>query len=137
MKRYLILLIISVLVLTACQPLPPQMIRASAPQGQWFPATITLAGAADNTTTGAVDLGADYQYLNIYVPTITSSAISIKVSDSIGGTYATCNLTASAISLGTGSQYSSLTIGGYRYVKVVTSAAQEANRTFLVKGYTP
>lgn len=134
MKRLLTILVGLVLLMVACAPVPAQPPRGML-LGAWFPAVITYT--TDNTTTPVVDLGMDYQYLNVYVPTITTGTVQIQVSESYGGTYAVDGQTAVGFSSTSGGIYGTLTIGGYRYIKLVTGAAQEANRTFKVRGYTP
>ena len=103
--------------------------------GQWKNATITIA--TNNTTSAAVDLGRDYDYLQVYIPTIDSANISFTVAELTGGTYYTLGSGNAVVTAGTGGFITTVNLGGYQFIKVVTSAVQTANRTFRVRGSRP
>jgi hypothetical protein len=88
-------------------------------------------------TSAAIDLGDDYYYLNLYCPTIDSGTVSIYVSDSLAGTYAVNGLTAVGLATTTGNLYTNLTLGGFRFIKIVESAQTVATRTFKIRGWKP
>jgi hypothetical protein len=99
--------------------------------GEWKTATIALNG----TVSAAVDLGRDWEYLNINIPTQDSANISLQVSDLLGGTYKALGLSTNVFAAATGNLTTTLVLGGYRYIKVVSSETQTAARTYYVRGY--
>ncbi len=101
-------------------------------QGAWKDCVITVA--TSTTVSAAVDLGASYNYLKIYVPTIDNSTIALQVSEKLEGTYALLGIASNVTATTTGAKYTVLELGGYQFIKVVTSGAQSANRTFRVRG---
>ena len=96
--------------------------------GQWLAATIAI----DGTSSDAVDLGRDYETLLIYLPTLVSGTVKVQVAEKLGGTYADVYITE--VSTGAPVQQISAattgdfvwvaSIGGYRYIKIVSSATQ-------------
>jgi len=103
-------------------------------EGEWKDATITIA--TDDDLTPEVDLGRVYNFLNIYAPTLTSTTITIEVSEKSGGTfeplYSATGVTKAA---STGGWYDTFQLGGYRWIKILTGTGQAANRTFRVQGW--
>lgn len=102
--------------------------------GQWKDCIITIA--TSTTVSAEVSLGeleGGYDLLQVYCPALTSCSLSLQVAEETGGTFA-----ALAGGLGrfvsTGARFEVLRLGGFRYIKVVTSVAQAANRTFRVRG---
>jgi len=99
--------------------------------GSWVDATITIA--TDDDLTAAVDLGADYDTLIVYIPTLTSAELTLYVSETLAGTYYAVGNSVT-VAAGTGGFIDVWILGGARYIKIGTSAAQGANRTFRVRG---
>jgi len=95
----------------------------------WKTGTIATGG----TSTGVIDLGKDYEYVQIILPTLTSCTLKVQVSDTVGGTYQ--DLGVSNITNTTTGGYGDVwKIGGYQFLKVVSSVAQAAARTIKVRG---
>lgn len=100
----------------------------------------TISGA---TESAVCDLEGYVNY-GLLVPTITSTAVTFKASNLVGGTYYTVTdkdgSTAFTVTSGTGGfavESDDLkALAGYRYIKVVCLATQDADRTFTftVKG---
>lgn len=97
--------------------------------GDWVTGTIASSG----TSTGEINLGVNADFLNIALPALTSGTITIQVTDIGGGTYqnlgSSINLPAT-----TGGYTTTLRLGGYQYIKVVSSVAQASARTIKVRG---
>ena len=109
--------------------------------GSWKTATI----AASGTLSGAVDLGRDYEFLEVILPTITSAVISVNVSDTSGGTYqALVHTSPTAVghfvpgtTAGTGGLTALYRLGGFQHVKLLSGATQAAERAFTIRGMNP
>ena len=108
-------------------------------QGTWMDAVITIA--TSDVLSAEVDLKRAYETLLIVIPTITSAQVSVQVAEKTGGTYQDVYVTEGDGSsaqlksdLGTGAITWVTPIGGFQYIKIKTSAAQAANRTFRVCG---
>lgn len=87
------------------------------------PVTATIASSG--TTSGEVDLGENCDFVRIQIPTIDSSTIKLQVSLTTGGTFQ--DLGDSVTTATTTGAYSTMfRLGGWRFVKVVTSAAQSS-----------
>jgi len=100
--------------------------------GEWKDAVITIA--TDDDLTPEVDLGRDYEFLDIVIPTITSAEISLEVADKTGGTFQALGDGISTDAT-TGGYTTVFNLYGFQFIKVKTSAAQAANRTFKVRGW--
>ena len=106
--------------------------------GQWEVATIAFNG----TTSTAVDLGREYEKLLIYLPVLTSATIKIQAAEILASTYADIYTTDKAsgnqkqvITTATTGQFMWIApIGGFRYVKIVSSVAQGAESAIRVCG---
>ncbi len=98
--------------------------------GEWKTATIALNG----TVSGAVDLGRDYESLDIVIPTQDSANISLQVSKD-NSTFQALGLSTNVFAAGTGAVSTTLNLYGWQYIKVVSSATQTAARSYLVRGY--
>lgn len=97
--------------------------------GSWKAATIANAG----TSSAEVNLGRDYDYLEIIIPTITSCTLKIQVAEKTGGTFQ--DLGSNITTLTTTGGYSTVfRLGGYQFIKVVSSATQGAERLIRVRG---
>lgn len=103
--------------------------------GTWKDAIITIA--SNTTTSAAVDLGRDYAYLEIYIPTIDSGTVGFTVSETLAGTYYTLGSGNAIITAGAGGFITTVNLGGFQFIKVVTGVVQTANRTFRVRGSRP
>jgi len=102
--------------------------------GEWKTATV----AKNGTVSDAVNLGRNWEYLNIYIPAIDSSTIALQVKgDHTGGDYAALGVGSSAVTAATtGALYTTLTLGGYQFIKIVCGSTQStAAVTFYVRGY--
>lgn len=96
--------------------------------GEWQDAVIT-----SGTTSAAVNLGRDFEWVQIYIPTITSANISFTVAEKIADTYYTLGSGSQVITAGTGGFTTVATIGGFQFIKVISSVSQTA-KTFRVRG---
>lgn len=102
-------------------------------KGQWKPAVITIATDAQNTA--EVDLLGEFEAVEIDVPTITSAQIQVKAANESGSSDFDLIGDDEPVSATTGGFRVTLSLGGkYRFIKVYTSVAQEADRTFNVRG---
>lgn len=107
----------------------------------WKAATIANGG----TSSSEVNLGRAYDMLIIVIPTITSATIKIQGSETTGGTFYDIYTTDPADGhesqvitvAGTGSLVWVAPIGGFQYIKVVSSVAQGAERLIRVCGTRP
>lgn len=98
---------------------------------EWKTATI----ADEGTVSAAVDLGDNYDSLNIVIPTIDSANISLQVSKD-NSTFQALGLSTNVFAAGTGAITTTFNLYGWRYIKVVSSATQStAAVSFLVRGY--
>lgn len=96
--------------------------------GEWQDATMT------GQTSIAVDLGRDYEWVQIYIPTLTLSGnISFTVAENDAATYYTLGSGSQVITAGAGGFTTVATIGGFRYIKIYASTSQTAV-TFRVRG---
>ena len=98
--------------------------------GQWKAATIA-GGAA---WSDEVNLGGDYDLLEIQIPTLdSSSTIKIQVAELTGGTFRNLGdgVTTSA---GTHNYHDVLRLGGWQFIKVVADNTQDSERLIRVRG---
>ncbi|MCK9355818.1 MAG: hypothetical protein M0R22_01530 [Dehalococcoidia bacterium] len=99
----------------------------------WKTATIDVS--ADDDLSDSVDLGEHYRYLAVIVPALTSARVGVHVAPSLAGTYVALGSGTSAQTDATSGGYATVfDIGGWRFVKLSTSAAQAADREFAVQG---
>ncbi len=98
----------------------------------------------DDTLSPEVDLGADYEFLMVLIPTITSSTVTVHVAKASGDTYfpvyrldddstgdhpqiTTAVATAHALTF---------QIGGVQYIKIKCDTSQTStDKTFRVRGF--
>ncbi len=100
--------------------------------GEWIAATI----ANGQTSSAAIDLGRDYDYVEVQIPTLTSCTLKMTVAEMTGGTYR--DLGEGVTTATTTGAYSDVwNLGGYRFIKVVSSGAQGAERLIRVRGSRP
>jgi hypothetical protein len=108
-------------------------------------ATVVITGGvvADNTLSSAATIPRSVESVSIYVPTITSATVSLKVSHDGGTTYDdlfclnnNTNTVLWSSAAGTGGMYLQAPIdcgiGFYNKLKVLSGAAQAADRSFIV-----
>jgi len=99
----------------------------------WKTATITVSG--DDDLTGEVDLGEHYRYLAVVVPALDESRVGVQVATEAGGAFTPLGSGTNAqTALTTGGYATVFDIGGWRFVKLSTSAGQSVDRTFQVQG---
>ena len=102
--------------------------------GAWTSAVIALG----ETVSAAADLGRDFEYLEIVIPTQTSATIGLQVGTNPAGgalAYKTLGIGSNVTAATTGNCVTTLELGGYRHVKVVSGTAQDAAETYYVRGY--
>ena len=98
--------------------------------GEWKAATIDNG----DTSSDEVDLGRDFESLQIIIPTITSANISFQVAEKTGRTFQALGSGSQVIAAGAGDITTVATIGGFQFIKVISSAAQGAERLIRVRG---
>jgi len=99
----------------------------------WKTATIDIS--EDDDLSNAVDLGEHYRYLAVIIPTLTSARVGVHVCATADGAYVALGSGTSAQTDATTGGYATVfDIGGWRYVKLSTSAAQADDRTFALQG---
>ena len=99
--------------------------------GGWKEAVIASSG----TASAAVDLGQDYDFLDIVLPTVDSGTISLQVSDVAGGTYQALgdSITTAAT---TGGYSTTFKLGGWQHIKVVSATSQTSGEVSIkVRGW--
>ena len=98
--------------------------------GSWIAATIADGG----TSSDAIDLGKDYEWVQIQIPEITSANISFTVAEKIADTYYALGSGSQVITAGEGGFATVAIIGGFQFIKVVSSEEQGAERLIRVRG---
>ena len=103
--------------------------------GAWVDAIITPNGGTTATVSAAADLGRDYHYMQIYIPTIVTGDVSFQVAETAASTYKTLGTGGAIIECGTGNLTTVVELGGFQFIKVVTAGTQTATTvTFRVRG---
>ncbi len=97
--------------------------------GQWKAATI----ANNGTSSDEVDLGRSYDYLDIQIPTVTSCTLKVQVAEVTGGTFRDLGESLTT-QVTTGAYNDVWRLGGYQFIKIVSSATQGAERLIRVRG---
>ena len=89
--------------------------------------------ANNGTSTGAINLRANCNFVSVVVPTLDSGTVKLQVS--LEGT--TYQDLGSSITTGTttGGFTTTFKLGGFQFIKVVSSASQSAARTIKVRGF--
>ena len=98
--------------------------------GDWMAATIDT----DDTSSDEVDLGRDYDFLEIQIPTLISGTLKIQVAEKTSGTFYDLGdgITTAA---GTHNYADVFKLGGYQFIKVVSSVTQTTSeRLIRVRG---
>ncbi|KKK69186.1 hypothetical protein LCGC14_2936540, partial [marine sediment metagenome] len=98
----------------------------------------------DDTLSAEVDLGGNYEFLTVLIPTITNSTVTITVAESSGGTFfpvydlkaAATGDFAQITTAATTSHEVVFNIGGVQYIKVLCGSTQTTtDKTFRVRGF--
>lgn len=95
-----------------------RLIPTPSVTGKWQTGQITKGG----TSTRTVDLGDDFMYMKVIIPTLDPTTIKVQVAESPGHTF--YDLDSITTSSGTHNYATTFKLGGYRYIKLVASAAQ-------------
>lgn len=98
--------------------------------GQWLTVTI----AQNGTDSAEVNLGMDYEHIQIIIPAITEGTINLQVAESAEGSFVTLGI-SDMIASGSGDYADTFTLGGYQFIKIIAGAQQNNERTFRVRGY--
>ena len=97
--------------------------------GNWLPATI-LDGQTDSAV---VDLGRDYDFLEIQIPALTSCTIKIQVAEKTNSTYRDLG-DGVTTSVGTHNYHDVFNLGGWQFIKVISSVVQSSGDEIRVRG---
>ncbi|KKN29859.1 hypothetical protein LCGC14_0839880 [marine sediment metagenome] len=111
---------------------------------EWKPALLDISVDADATE--EVDLGADYEYMTVIVPTLTqASTLEAQIARESGGTFypmwrwdgnSATDLVGTTSSITT-TRALTFYIGGAQFVKVgVAGTNMSSDLTFYVKGFS-
>lgn len=95
-----------------------RLIPAPSVVGDWVTAHIIKGG----TSTNAIDLGDNFMYANVIIPTLDAATVKVQVGETPGSTF--YNLDSVTTTSGTHNYATTFKLGGYRYIKLVASAAQ-------------
>jgi hypothetical protein len=95
---------------------------------------LTIATSA--TISAACDLGLPCEYISVYLPALDSTTIGLQVSLD-GVTYKQLGIGTVATSATTGEVFTTITVGGFQFIKFVCGTTQSTGttRTFVVRGY--
>ena len=119
------------------------LVLAFTPAFAWHDGyeTATVTVATDNPLSSAVSIPRGAEWVDIYVPTITSATVSLRVSPDGGTTYDDLfclnngtNTVLWSSAAGTGGMYlqSPCRISAYNKLKILCGAGQAADRAFKV-----
>ena len=98
--------------------------------GSWIAATIDSSG----TSSDEVDLGRDWDFMEIQIPTLDSSTtIKIQVAEKTGGSFYNLGDSVTTAS-GTHNYADCFKLGGYQFIKVVADNTQDSERLIRVRG---
>ena len=99
----------------------------------WKTATIDVS--EDDDLSDEVDLSEHYRYLAVVIPTLTEARVGVHVATESGGTFVSLGSGNAAKTDPTTGDYATVfDIGGWRYIKLSSSVAQAADRSFSVQG---
>ena len=87
--------------------------------GEWKTATIS----ADSNLSAAVDLGREYDYLSLTIPSIATCKLYLKVSETTGGTYYDLGKDTTT-NEETFNRADVWRLGGWRFIKIASSEVQ-------------
>jgi len=97
--------------------------------GQWVDATIS----AGSSKSSAIDLGREYDYLLLMLPSMEACKLSLKVSETSGGTYYNLgkNITTNEENFDRADVWK---LGGYRFIKIASDKGHQSDVSIRVKG---
>ena len=98
-------------------------------RGQWLAATIS-AGAGESA---AIDLGRSYEMLDVQLPAMDACILRLKVAEKLADTYYNLG-EAATTSESTFNRADVWKLGGWRYIKVVSSSSQSTDNLIRVRG---
>ena len=102
--------------------------------GEWK--TVAIVKDDAGKTSGAVDLGEHFAFLQVVIPTIDSAQLELQVAGSLDSTYRDLGQDALTVA-GVGGYSDTWNLGGWRYVKIKASATQTTVTViFQVRGIT-
>ena len=130
MKNILLCLLCLLVVTVPCLMAGPSPAEGFI-FGEWKDGAV----GSDNLTTAEINLGMDYDKCNLDVPTMASANLTILISRYSGGTYKQLGVSAVTIPASTGNFFTTIDLGGYQYLKIVSSDNQSIGLTFSVRGY--
>ena len=97
--------------------------------GRWKAATIAASGSKSSI----VDLTRSYDRLTLEIPLMGECKLSLEVSEDLDGPYYELGKDTTT-DLETFNRADVWQLGGWRYIKVVSSAQQSAERLIRVRG---
>ena len=98
--------------------------------GAWVTGTIAING----TSTDEIDLGRDYDLIEVRIPTLVSGTLKVQTSNVTGGTFQDLGLGVTTPAT-TGAYNDVWKLGGYQFIMIVSSATQTTTaRVFYVRG---
>ena len=99
----------------------------------WKTATIDIS--EDDDLSDEIDLGEHFRYLAVVIPSLDEARVGVHVTTESGGSFTPLgNGNAAKTDPTTGGYATVFDIGGWRYIRLSTSAAQTADRAFSVQG---
>ena len=97
--------------------------------------TTAIDISEDDDLSDEADLGEHFRYLAVVIPSLDEARIGVHVATESGGTFTRLgNGNAATTDPTTGGYATVFDIGGWRYIRLSTSAAQTADRSFSVQG---
>ena len=97
--------------------------------GEWKTVTVEQ----DTAKSAEVNLGRDYDYLQVQIPTLDTCNVGIQTSMTAGGTYQDLSSVVEAV--GTGAYNDVWYLGGWQFIKLESSETQSSSAvTFYVRG---
>ncbi len=95
-----------------------RLVMSPSTEGPWYTAAIAMSG----TTSSTVDLGDSYMYMRVIIPTLDTCTVKAQVAETASSTY--YDLDGVTTAAGTHNYATTFKLGGYRFVRLVTSASQ-------------
>ena len=98
--------------------------------GQWVDAAIS----AGQPRTSAIDLGRDYDFLEVMLPGMAACTLTAEVSEQEAGTYFSLLGDETTVDEGGDKRADVWRLGGHRFIKIVSSVAQPNAVTIRIRG---
>ncbi len=142
MKGSLIAISLMLIIFALTFAMP--VMGADTLYGSWVSSTIEGDNSTtvwtDNTTTEVIDLGRNYRYVSIVLPTINSCNITVKATRTYNGTtdngtFVNIGVATTLIANSTGGAWETVTLNGVRWLQLTCSENQTAARTFYLRGF--